>query len=725
VRRKPREAIERLALPLVAMLACGLLLVVLVAGTGGGGAAFSAAIATLLALALVVTNREQPRAEQPAEVETRASKRGTAAEWALVPVPGLLVLYLSFNGGGYFPGNKGLVAFLLALAIAARIGCARAPFGGFTRTGLIAAAGLTGFALWTLVSGSWSHAGGRALVEADQALVYALTLVLFTSVPRSSQRLRWMVRGVALAAVAVSLCGLVTRVLPDVWPIAANLAEDRLSYPLTYWNALGILATLGALLCLGITSSTREPPAAAVAAAAGVPIAATTLLFTFSRGAIAAAAVGMVALVVIGRSRGLVAGLIATLPASAVAVVTAYNADLLAKPDPTTVAAAAQGHHVAWVVAACAAGAAILRLALIPLDRRLATLRLPARMRRPVTLGAWAAAALVVLVALIAAHGPIGRQYDRFVQTDKVKQTGDLRARLTDPGNNHRIDQWRVGRDAFEADPLKGNGAGTYQTLWARNRPDTSTVVDAHSLYVEVLAELGVVGLALLLLGIGAALFRVIRRASGANRSLYAAIAAAGVAWAVHAGIDWDWEMPAVSLPIFALGASAVARSRRRAVREPPRIGWRAAAVVAAVVVALLPLLLTLSQHYLDQSRDAAGNGDCTRAIDSARSSLDAVGQRAEPYQVIAYCEQQLGRGAASVAAIRAAVKRDPEFWRYRYDQSLLEAAAGLDPRAAAQASSARDPRELSVQKLNGGLAAAPRSEWRSGALRVIRAGAP
>ena len=71
MRTKPREAFERLALPLVAVLVCGVLLVVLVAGTAGSGAAFSAAFATLLALALVVTNREQPRAAGDAE-ETEA-----------------------------------------------------------------------------------------------------------------------------------------------------------------------------------------------------------------------------------------------------------------------------------------------------------------------------------------------------------------------------------------------------------------------------------------------------------------------------------------------------------------------------------------------------------------------------------------------------------------------------------------------------------------------------
>ena len=713
-----REVVERLALPLLVVLVGGALFVVLVRGTAGTAAALLAAAAVLFAVALVLVTRPSP----PVRGQSAAtSGRGSRLGWAIVPLPGLLVVYLSFNSGGFSPGPKGLVAFLLALALAARFACAGSPFAGFTRTGLIASVALLALALWALASGLWSNAWGRALVEADQVLVYALTVALITSFPRSTRRLRWMVRGVALAAVAVSLCGLITRLLPDVWAIAPDLAPGRLSFPLTYWNALGLLATLGGLLCLGITSSTREPPAVAIVAATGVPIAATTVLLTFSRGAIAAGAIGVVALVLIGRSRGLLGGLLATVPASAVAIATAYDANLLAKADATTAAAVAQGHHLAWVLAACVAGAGLLRSVLIPLDRRLTRVHLPARLRRPVVVGAWASAAVFCLGALVAASGPLGRQYDRFVQADKLKPTADLRGRLTDPSNSQRIDLWRVGRSAFVANKLKGHGAGTYQVLWSRHRPDSSTVVDAHSLYVETAAELGVAGLALLLAAVGAIFFGVARRARGANRSVYATIFAAGLAWAASAGVDWDWEMAAVTLPFFALGAAALSRSHRRSVRERPQLAWRAATAAAALAIGVLPLLLTLSQHHLEESRGSTIAHKCIPGIKSARRSLSAVGERPEPYQVIAYCELSRGRERPAVAAIRAAVTRDPAFWRYRYDEALIGAAAGHDPRPAARAAAARAPREPQVRQLIRVLATASPSQWRRRAIRTLR----
>ena len=82
-----------------------------------------------------------------------------------------------------------------------------------------------------------------------------------------------------------------------------HVADDRLSYPLTYWNALGLLAAVGTILCFHLTCSRAEPPAVRVLGAAAVPLLVTTLFFTFSRGAIAAGIVGLVAYVVIGRPR--------------------------------------------------------------------------------------------------------------------------------------------------------------------------------------------------------------------------------------------------------------------------------------------------------------------------------------------------------------------------------------------------------------------------------------
>jgi O-antigen ligase len=109
--------------------------------------------------------------------------------------------------------------------------------------------------------------------------------------------------------------------------------------------------------------------------------------------------------------------------------------------------------------------------------------------------------------------------------------------------------------------PIQGIGSGGFQVEWLKQRDRADKSGDAHSLYLETLAELGVVGFAFLmafLFGMAAAVVRLHRTAPGAATGLAAGLAT----WAVHAGLDWDWEMPAVTLPALMLGAAAIAWSQ-------------------------------------------------------------------------------------------------------------------------------------------------------------------
>ena len=189
---------------------------------------------------------------------------GRLASWALLLLPGGLTIYLSFNGGGFFPNTQAFAALVLAAALGLRIAFAEEPFAGFSKPLGVAVGGLALYALWTLMSAAWSDSTARALLEFNRALLYLLALVLFGSLPRTASNFRWMVRGLALGIVVVCVCGLVTRVLPDVWPISGTLADNRLSYPLTYWNAMGLLASVGAILCFHLACSRSEPALARV-----------------------------------------------------------------------------------------------------------------------------------------------------------------------------------------------------------------------------------------------------------------------------------------------------------------------------------------------------------------------------------------------------------------------------------------------------------------------------
>ena len=646
------------------------------------------------------------------------------ANWALLFLPGGLTIYLSFNSGGFFPDAQAFAALVLAVVLGLRIALAEAPFAGFGKPLAVAAAGLGLYALWSLLSAVWSDAPGRALLEFNRALLYLLALVLFGSLPRTATGFRWMLRGLALSIVVVCVCGLVTRVLPDVWPISDTIADDRLSYPLTYWNALGLLAAVGTILCFHFTCSRSEPGAVRVLGAAAVPVLVTTLFFTFSRGAIAAGIAGLVAYVAIARPRALLSGLIAIAPTAVIAVVVAYHADLLATLDPPRQATVDQGHDVALAVALCTLGAALLRALLLRLDPRLSIKRVPATARRlaPVAV---AVVGVAVLVAL-GAPGYVSDQYDRFVDRSPAGNIHDRRTRLTDPANNGRLDEWNVAIDAFADAPFEGEGAGTYQNVWARDRPPIGlSVRDAHSLYGESLAELGVVGLGLLILVLIVIAAGLAGLTRGRNRTLYAAALAAVLAWMLHAGVDWDWEMPAATLWVFALGGAALARPPEHGgPMDTPRTAIRLGAVIACFAVAVLPGLLVVSEDRLNASADAFERGDCREAVDAADSSISALSARPEPYEVRAYCRLRAGLVRSGIRDLERAVDRDPQNWTYHYGLAAAQALSGLDPRPQARETLRLNPLDTEAQDLSRRLLTQDRQAWRREARRLLR-GAP
>jgi O-antigen ligase len=133
---------------------------------------------------------------------------------------------------------------------------------------------------------------------------------------------------------------------------------------------------------------------------------------------------------------------------------------------------------------------------------------------------------------------------------------GATAARLTSIESN-RYEYWPIALRAFGDDPLKGLGSGGYQVAWLRERPIPEGAYDAHSLYLETGAELGLVGLLALGLFLGGIGWGAMR-AQARDPVAAAGLIAAGAVFLVHAGLDWLWEMPAVSLPALLLAAGLV-----------------------------------------------------------------------------------------------------------------------------------------------------------------------
>jgi len=613
-----------------------------------------------------------------------------AFEAVTVALPGALTVYLSFNAGGYFPGTTALVALVLAVGLALRAVLVPRPFAGAGWPLAIAGGAVALFAAWVLASAAWSHAPARALVEFERVLLYLLLLLLFGSLARDPARTRRMLRGLVVGIFVVCVAALATRLQPGLWSTSDAYGAERLSYPLTYWNALGLLSSLGVVLSFHLASDEREGRAVRVLGAAAVPVLCACLVLTLSRGAIAAGLAGLAVYALVARPRGLAGATIAVLPAAGAAVALTYRAELLFTPGY----AQAQGGTVALGLIACALAGALLRWATLRLDGRTSGVRLPLGVRRgPVLIGVLLAAACAALVVALELSGGLAEQYGRFVAGDEIAVGGDQRSRLTDPGNTGRVGLWRVAVAGFAAAPLTGGGAGTYALLWARERPRAFDAVDGHSLYLETLAEEGVVGLLLVMACLLSILAAFGGRARGLERAVYGALLAAGLAWALHAAIDWDWEMPAVTSWLFAFGGAALAGSRRA--EEPTRypapggsrsaLLGRGALAAACAALAVVSALLALSQLRLEAAAAAFERGDCRAATAAARSALSILAVRPQPWEVIGMCAARESFDRRGVAALEAALDLDPADWRLHYESAVVRGSVGLDPRPAAR----------------------------------------
>ncbi len=429
----------------------------------------------------------------------------------------LLPVVVAFSRGGYFDAAR------LRAGIAACVLAAAGVLLGVRTTlaGKVALGGMAALTAWTALSLTWAPMGGPAIDDLERLVLYLAALVAAAAVLDTRATEPALLAGITLAAVY----GLSERLLPGAISLTRSAAAGgRLSQPLTYWNAQGALAAVGLVLAAALTTN---PHAGRRLAAATAPVLGLDLYLTLSRGALGAFAAGaLVLLAMRPRRASLLAVLLVTAAAAipAVAAETVFRAVMHA--DSTS------GAGAGMLILLVATGAAAAWLAR-PFDPA------PLGWLRPVAAIALAVALATTVVA--AAHS--GRN-----------GAPEGSSRLTSTQSN-RYAYWRVALDTFADHPLKGVGSGGYRVEWLQRRDFAETVRDAHSLYLETLAELGIVGF----LALGALFGGV-----AACVRDEAAIGAALAAWAVHAGVDWDWEMPGLTLVAILLAGAAIARAARR-----------------------------------------------------------------------------------------------------------------------------------------------------------------
>ena len=590
----------------------------------------------------------------------------TIREQAHAALVAVAIVVAALVQGIFAPSAYAAASILIWVVVIAGLASRVLPVAPVARTAAAAGASLAGVAAITLASVGWASDQGRAFEEAVRVSAYLglFTLAVCTASPGG--RRQW-IAGLTVGLGAVSILALLSYLQPgllDSGELERLIPSDagRLSYPIGYWNGAAALLATAVILLAHAGGRAPERWQRSLATAV-IPIALLGIWLTSSRGGAAAAVIGIVVLVAAtgGRSRlllgimiGAAAGAVLIVAAEQMGDLTSGVADAARRADGDPMSA------LAAVVALLCGGAAWSLDGAAPrvlISRRAAT------------------GLAVLAIVAIGAGAAIADPAERFREFKAPP------AELETPGATQPSDSssgrwqfWSEAVDAFESAPVAGIGAGAYEDWWARNATIPVFVRNPHSLPLQEGAELGALGVALLIAfggAVGLAAFRRISAGTDGDGGLLLAVL---VALGFSAAIDWTWEIPAVFAP-------AVASAGLLAASAPgPRLGanayWLGLGTLAVAWVATVAAALAvLTELKLDQSRDAAAHGRIDEGIEHALEARTVQPWSPEPYTQLALLEEAHGDFDAALARLKQAEARDSEDWRL----ALIEARVQLE----------------------------------------------
>ena len=486
-------------------------------------------------------------AESATQATTSAARtstdgKGTAALWVAGCAALALPIVIAFFGGG-FGVRRATMALIVVLPILAVCG-ALAPRPMVPRgSPRIALAGLAAYTAWATVSIAWARILGDASEDAYRLALYCAAFLLALIGLRVPALRRRAPHALLAGILLVALYALAGRLLPSiVEQTETAIAGDRLSQPLTYWNAMGLFMAMGTVLGVATAGDPRLRALwRGAACAAAIPCFAA-LYLTFSRASYVALAAGLVFVLMLRPARTQLAAAALVLVPGALLIALMEALPAVTSLESTDAKRTAQGAVFGAALAAAGAAAGLVLA------------RLARGEDRPLPLGrGLRVAALAATVPLVLAAGVLVASRGESIED---VPTGAGRVTTLDT-NRDRL--WGVGLEAFAEHPIAGIGTASFQVEWLREREERSSALDAHSLYVETLAELGIVGgllLGVFLTAVAVGLAR--RRREAPDDAVIVAAAGLLVAFAVHAGFDWDWEMPTVALTALVLAAAAL-----------------------------------------------------------------------------------------------------------------------------------------------------------------------
>ena len=616
------------------------------------------------------------------------------------------IFALSYADGGFAATTRsyaGIAAWWL-LGAGAAIGIAGAR-AGINRLALAAVGLLAAFAVWILISVNWATDAERTFWQFNQVSLYvavlAIAIVLARLVPAS-----WVVGGVALALSAIATVALVSRCFPSAFGLQPGRSilpalASRLSFPLGYWNGLGIEVALAYPLLLAIMTSRRSRVASSLAALP-LPILAAVMYLTSSRGAFVAAGVSVIVYVALTPRRwGALAALVVTGVAGAAAVAALVHKKALVNGAMDTSLGVHQGHRAALAIGVACIVTALVWLGLAELGRRLPT---PPRV---VGVAIGIAVVGLALVAIVASH-PVAK-FDQFKSNPGVvagSHGTQTTNHLLSSSGSGRWQFWGAAVSEFKAHPLNGGGAGSWEAWWLQHGSLPLPSEFAHSLYLEALAELGIVGLLLIAGAVVVAAVGAIRSALALQSGEIAAAAACGIAFFVAAAYDWVWQLAGIAVVGvgmlgFALGALPAERASAWG-----RFGALRPALALVAVAAIIPQYVVLAAgSHLENSHSAFRERDGAKARSEALAAKAIEPWAASPYLQLGFVAKGEGRYAEAARWGREAIQHARRDWNVWTNAAIFETLNGNVRAARRDLAEARrlNPHSIILARPGGG----------------------
>ena len=592
-----------------------------------------------------------------------------------VAVAMLVAAGLQFSGG-YYALATGILGAIVAVAAVTLLTLGLTP----SRPAVAAASMMGALGAWSALSTAWGglpHASWRL---AGLTLAGAAALLVGSAL---AKRARAVVGGV-LAGITVHTIAVLATVgsgsAPTDW-----FRERQLEGSIGYHNGEATIFAMGLPLALWVASSGRRLERAAGSAVALLLLAAA--LMTQSRGSLVAIALAIGLQLAIAR-RARVAALAIVLAAAGVALFLSLRSVDRALVESRPLDDPVFTRHVLLVLLLALIVGALSLPSLPPV-------RLTRRQTRALTGGA---AGLLVVAAVVAASF-IAPRLDQLrgpvtPETNPVSAAAG-ETRLTTFSASGRLELWAVALHMSEEEPVTGSGTGSFTRRWTIDRTNKdATVLQPHSLELEMLAELGVVGLGLLGLAVGAVTWGIllgVRR----DRAVGAAVAGSLLAFLLVASVDWVHSFSGLVIPAMLIAGAAAGPGRRRVPSAPRALGY----VVALLVTLGVLAGPALAQYQLDRARSRAETSAAEAwEIAAAARSWDRWDPAVVEFQALLAERDGRFRDAAALYRRAATLSVRPWPLSYREAGALQQAGLSEETRAACQRAIAANPLDPDLQ---------------------------